>query len=224
MAPANSGGRQFVPVSSPLRSFRPAPGACLGSAANQMLAKLPGRPAISTVALPRDMSFAPAKRLERQMPSAPSTSSQRTAEGVRLALTGDWTVGSGRSAEAVAHSLVAAAAGAASATIDLDGVEHLDTAGAWLIDRSRAEMAASGVKVGYVVARRRSTRSCCARPIIAASTAPARPHVDPLIGAPQRYRRERLHVAGATYQRRRLPRPGRRRRPWRSPSIRRAGA
>jgi phospholipid/cholesterol/gamma-HCH transport system permease protein len=115
------------------------------------------------------------------MPSAPSTSSQRTAEGVRLALAGDWTVSSGKSAEAEAHRLVAAAKGAASATIDLDGVEHLDTAGAWLIDRSRAEMAEKGVKVGYV-ASAPEHKILLREARYRSFEAPARPHVPPLIG------------------------------------------
>src|SRR5665213_2065842 len=83
------------------------------------------------------------------MSSAPSTKSERTGEGVRLSLAGDWTVYAGQMAEIEADSLVPAAAGAGSATIDLGGVEQLDTAGAWLIDRSRAQLAEAGIKVDY---------------------------------------------------------------------------
>ena len=83
------------------------------------------------------------------MPSAPSTHSEKTQDGVRLSLGGDWTVGAGSAAEAQAENLVISARGSRSATIDLGGVERLDTAGAWLIDRSRAQLAAGGMKVVY---------------------------------------------------------------------------
>jgi phospholipid/cholesterol/gamma-HCH transport system permease protein len=100
---------------------------------------------------------------------------------VRLRLAGDWTVNAGQSAEAEASALVAAAAGAASATIDLDGVEHLDTAGAWLIDRSRAEMAAAGMKVAYV-ATTPEHKILLREAHYRVFEAPVRPHVAPLVG------------------------------------------
>ena len=46
-----------------------------------------------------------------------------------------------------------AAHGAQRATIDLGGIEHLDTAGAWLIDRSRAQLAAAGIEADYARAQ-----------------------------------------------------------------------
>jgi len=44
---------------------------------------------------------------------------------------------------------VRAASGANMATIDLGGVEHLDMAGAWLIDRSKAQLSAEGIEADY---------------------------------------------------------------------------
>jgi len=72
---------------------------------------------------------------------------------VRLALAGGWTVETGRAAELRAEDLVGAASGAKRATIDLGGVEHLDTAGAWIIDRAQAQLTASGAAVVYSRAR-----------------------------------------------------------------------
>jgi phospholipid/cholesterol/gamma-HCH transport system permease protein len=83
------------------------------------------------------------------MSSAPSTTSEKTDEGVRLLLAGDWSVLAGQQAEKQADELVRAANGAKHATIDLGGVEHLDTAGAWLIDRSKAQLAAEGIEADY---------------------------------------------------------------------------
>src|SRR5579872_620132 len=87
------------------------------------------------------------------MPDAPSIISEKNGETVRLALAGGWTVETGRAAERQAADLVGAAAGANRATIDLSGVEQLDTAGAWLIDRAQAQLTAAGAAVVYSRAR-----------------------------------------------------------------------
>ncbi|HLJ71491.1 MAG TPA: ABC transporter permease, partial [Roseiarcus sp.] len=87
------------------------------------------------------------------MPDAPSIISEKNGETVRLALAGGWTVETGRAAERQAEDLVGSAAGAKRATIDLSGVEQLDTAGAWLIDRAQAQLTASGAAVVYSLAR-----------------------------------------------------------------------
>jgi phospholipid/cholesterol/gamma-HCH transport system permease protein len=87
------------------------------------------------------------------MSLAPSVTSEKTGENVRLALAGGWTVETGNAAEQQAEQIVGAASGAQKATIDLGGVEHLDTAGAWLIDRAQAQLSASGVTISYARAR-----------------------------------------------------------------------
>jgi phospholipid/cholesterol/gamma-HCH transport system permease protein len=87
------------------------------------------------------------------MSDAPSISSERNGESVRLALAGGWTVETSRAAERQAEDLVDAASGAKKATIDLAGIAHLDTAGAWLIDRAQAQLAAAGIATAYARAR-----------------------------------------------------------------------
>jgi phospholipid/cholesterol/gamma-HCH transport system permease protein len=86
------------------------------------------------------------------MSSAPSITSERTGDSVRLALAGGWTVEAGRTAERQADDLVGAATGARRASIDLGGLEQLDTAGAWLIGRAYAQISASGIETDYLEA------------------------------------------------------------------------
>ncbi len=87
------------------------------------------------------------------MSTAPAVTSQRNADGVRLALAGGWTVEAGSQLEKRANALVALAGGARAATIDLSQVDQMDTAGAWVIDRSRHSLAARGVEATTVGAR-----------------------------------------------------------------------
>ena len=114
------------------------------------------------------------------MSSAPSTKSEKTAEGLRFSLAGDWTVNSGKLAEAEAEGMVDAADGAKRATIDLGGVEHLDTAGAWLIDRSRAQLKMAGVEADYARAQPEH-KILLDEAHYRVFEAPPRPHVPPLI-------------------------------------------
>jgi phospholipid/cholesterol/gamma-HCH transport system permease protein len=87
------------------------------------------------------------------MPIAPAIACERTAAGVRLDLSGGWTIDVGARLEQQADALVADAEGAHEALIDLSGVEHMDTAGAWVIDRSVQALAARGVATQVVGAR-----------------------------------------------------------------------
>ena len=114
------------------------------------------------------------------MSSAPSAKSEKTDDGVRLALAGEWTVYGGKLAEAQANGLVSAAEGATSATIDLGEVEHLDTAGAWLIDRSRSQLADAGIKVDYARAQP-EYKILLEEARYRVFEAPPRPHIPPLI-------------------------------------------
>src|SRR5580698_4018941 len=114
------------------------------------------------------------------MSSAPSTKSERTSEGVRLSLAGDWTVYAGQLAEIEADRLAPAAEGAASATIDLGGIEQLDTAGAWLIDRSRVQLTEAGIAVAYAHAQP-EYEILLKEARYRRFEAPNRPHVAPLI-------------------------------------------
>jgi len=87
------------------------------------------------------------------MPIAPAIACERTAAGVRLDLSGGWTIDVGARLEKEADALLTFAEGAHEALIDLSGVEHMDTAGAWVIDRSAQALAARGAVTQLVGAR-----------------------------------------------------------------------
>jgi len=87
------------------------------------------------------------------MSAAPAIASQKSADSVSVALTGAWTIDAGSELEKRADALTTLARGARAATIDLSRVDHMDTAGAWVIDRSRQMLAAQGVAAEIVGAR-----------------------------------------------------------------------
>jgi phospholipid/cholesterol/gamma-HCH transport system permease protein len=66
-------------------------------------------------------------------------------EAVRFCLAGSWTIDAASVLETGADDLLREAGGARRATFDLSGVERLDTAGAWLIDRTRRRLAEGGI-------------------------------------------------------------------------------
>jgi phospholipid/cholesterol/gamma-HCH transport system permease protein len=80
------------------------------------------------------------------MPQPPAFSSESEGGGVRFALSGSWTIDAGV-LEDGASDLVAQARAARTARFDCGQVERLDTAGAWLLDRSRRELAAGGTEI-----------------------------------------------------------------------------
>ena len=94
-----------------------------------------------------------ALEFERPMSTAPAITSENTAGGVRVALAGGWTVGAGSQLEKRANALLALAGGGRAATIDLSQIDRMDTAGAWVIDRSRESLAARGVEAKFVGVR-----------------------------------------------------------------------
>jgi len=87
------------------------------------------------------------------MPIAPAISCERTAAGVRLDVTGGWTIDVGSRLEQGAAALLASAEGVRDAVVDLSGVEAMDTAGAWVIDRSVKALAERGIAAEVVGAR-----------------------------------------------------------------------
>jgi phospholipid/cholesterol/gamma-HCH transport system permease protein len=87
------------------------------------------------------------------MSIAPAIACQKTPGGVRLTLSGGWTIEAGAKLEQGADALLGMAEGAAAALIDLSEVAPLDTAGAWVIDRSREELVGQGVAAEIVGAR-----------------------------------------------------------------------
>jgi len=68
-----------------------------------------------------------------------------TGEGRRFVLSGAWTLAASGRLEQKTGQLVAQALGARAVVIDLGGVERLDTAGAFALNRARAELAQAGV-------------------------------------------------------------------------------
>ena len=87
------------------------------------------------------------------MPIAPAIACERTAAGVRLELAGGWTIDFGARLEQAADALVAGAQTVHDAVVDLSGVEQMDTAGAWVIDRSMQALSDRGVAIQIAGAR-----------------------------------------------------------------------
>ena len=79
------------------------------------------------------------------MSGQPEFSVESGNSAVRLSLAGPWTLEASRAIEDAAGKLVEAATGARLAVLDLAGVERMDTAGAWLIDRARVTLEAAGI-------------------------------------------------------------------------------
>jgi phospholipid/cholesterol/gamma-HCH transport system permease protein len=79
------------------------------------------------------------------VPQDPQFSSESYGETVRFGLAGDWTISASRAIETAAERLLAAAALNRTAVLDFGGIGRLDTAGAWLLDRTRQNLVARGV-------------------------------------------------------------------------------
>ena len=77
----------------------------------------------------------------------PKFTRQSSPEGVRLSLSGDWTLVASHRLEEELRRIVEAARGDRLIVIDLAQVSQLDTAGAWLINRARHDLARRDVAV-----------------------------------------------------------------------------
>ncbi len=66
-----------------------------------------------------------------------------------LSLAGEWIVSAGHQLEAAGASLLSSAKDAKRVIFDLAGLQRMDTAGAWFIDRAETELAAAGASVSY---------------------------------------------------------------------------
>jgi len=62
-----------------------------------------------------------------------------------LVLAGEWTIEHGAALEEAGAALARAGQGAQTLALDLSSVAALDTAGAWVIDKARSQLAAAGV-------------------------------------------------------------------------------
>ena len=74
---------------------------------------------------------------------------ERNGSSARVLLRGAWTISGSRALERAAGRLVDAVGGARSAQLDFTSVSRLDTAGAWLLDKARQTMTASGVAAEF---------------------------------------------------------------------------
>src|SRR5665647_521336 len=92
-------------------------------------------------------------RAPDRMVSDPAFTSERSDDDLRLTLTGAWTIGASKVLEDAAKALVTDAKGMRNAIIDLSQIDSMDTAGAWLIDRSRSELEEAGTKATFEKAR-----------------------------------------------------------------------
>ena len=83
------------------------------------------------------------------MSAAPSVSQRVGADGLTFSLAGDWTVAFGDVLERTAASLTEPERRSAAAVLDLAAIDRMDTAGAWVVDRARVELADAGVEATY---------------------------------------------------------------------------
>lgn len=81
--------------------------------------------------------------------AAPEFSVEQQGETLRIALRGAWTIAASRGLERAAKNL-GNSAQAQKVAIDFSDVARLDTAGAFFIDKARAQIAAKGVQADYV--------------------------------------------------------------------------
>ncbi len=84
--------------------------------------------------------------------TAPTASRENVSGTTRIAFAGDWTIAAGARLEAASREVEALPDGG-DAVFDLSALDGLDTAGAWVISRSRAMLMASG-RGGRVVGAR----------------------------------------------------------------------
>ena len=82
----------------------------------------------------------------------PQLTVQRAADAVRLSLSGHWT-SDAEGLEGSGLALITEAGSVKHVLIDLAGVERLDTAGAWVIGRSRAKLREAGRLAEFARAR-----------------------------------------------------------------------
>jgi phospholipid/cholesterol/gamma-HCH transport system permease protein len=84
---------------------------------------------------------------------APTVNRKAGYDETILSLTGAWIISAGKALETSAASVTSTTPGVRKAVIDLSGIERMDTAGAWVIDRARFELADAGVEAAYRGAR-----------------------------------------------------------------------
>ena len=81
--------------------------------------------------------------------AAPNFVEKMIGDRLHLILSGEWTLAFSAQVENASQHLQKSAHRALKVTIDLDHVERIDTAGAWLVDRVRAGLIAHGIDADY---------------------------------------------------------------------------
>jgi phospholipid/cholesterol/gamma-HCH transport system permease protein len=76
----------------------------------------------------------------------PNFTSRWSGETLRQELAGRWTISASAALESCAETVFAQSAKAGSVVLDLGSVAALDTAGAWLIDKTYRDLGAAGVE------------------------------------------------------------------------------
>ena len=79
------------------------------------------------------------------MSQTPRFSCDFIEDAVRFSLAGHWTIDSTPILENQVASLLSKVGNVDRAVLDLGGIDRLDTSGAWLIDRTRADLGRSGI-------------------------------------------------------------------------------
>ena len=83
------------------------------------------------------------------MTTTPSVAREDGRDEIVLSLAGEWIVSAGHQLEEAGASLISLAKDAKRVIFDLAGLQRMDTAGAWFIDRAQDELAAAGASVSY---------------------------------------------------------------------------
>ncbi len=84
------------------------------------------------------------------MSADPGFSAKQEGDALEIALEGGWVVGASRALEDAAAALQEAGGRAKSVRFDFSGLERLDTAGAWMIDKARVTLNARGIDAQFV--------------------------------------------------------------------------
>ncbi|MFO1148445.1 MAG: ABC transporter permease [Alsobacter sp.] len=83
------------------------------------------------------------------MDSVPAYALERSGSRATAVLTGDWTSAAAEAVEAAGARLLAEAKGIGDLVLDLTRVHRIDTLGAWVLDRARHELGATGTRAEF---------------------------------------------------------------------------
>ncbi len=84
------------------------------------------------------------------MPEGAFYSVEREGDAAYFRLTGRWTIEGSSALEKAAHRLLEEGRGSARVCLDMSQVQAIDTAGAWLLDRTRVQLGEQGAAAQFV--------------------------------------------------------------------------